>query len=1337
MTADAIRPPEEVAGFLEFMRVLRSQAGMVPQAARCHQSKAGDVFEVEVSACKIVFRGAEAVLTLTRDVHDRRRAEAAAQALFDEAPVPYHEIDRNGTIVRVNRAECEMLGIPASDIVGQPAWELVSPEERDASRASVQRKLREAKLRPPYERKFQGRDGSGHICEIHERLIKTPEGEVTGIRTAMLDLTEAKEAQGRITFQAGLLDQVSDAVIAVDTEFRVTYCNRAAERMFDCSAQDAAGRDCADVVPDTLDWPQRRELRKAMLQTGRWQGDLVCHKRSGAITVQLTVTALRDAEGRIVGAIGVHRDVTELRRAEEARAASERRFTLAQAALALETWELHLGEQRATGSEQMLRFFGIADHRSGITLDEFLACVHPEDRERMAEEFRLKAWTEGHTSEYRVVWPDGSVHWILGKSTVIRDASGQPNRIFGIALDITGQKQNEERLRLLSGAVEQSPVSILITDLEGNIQYANAQAARVTGYSPEEMLGRNPRMFKSGETTPEEYQALWNTIRTGEWRGTFHNRRKNGELFWELAAIRPICDASGAPTHYLAVKEDITARKLAEDKIAWLASFPEQNHHPVVEIEVPGGVVHYVNPAARDAFPDLQRQGLAHAWLTGMEQVAETLTRTNRIEISRDVRVGDRYYSQTVHYLPEVRRLRVYGADITDRKRAEDAMRESEERYRMLFDTLIEGFCIIEVVFDAGNRPIDYRFLEVNPAFEARTGLREARGRLMRELTPDHEAHWFELYGEVALTGQPARFVNEARALNRWFDVSAYRIGQPERRRVAILFNDITERKRAEDALRRSEMKFRGIYDFTSDAVMLLDHTGCFDCNNATVAMFGCATREEFCAQHPGGMSPPEQPGGMDSMTLANQHIAAAMAKGSDHFEWVHKRLDTGETFLADVLLNAMELDGKPVLQAVVRDITERKRTEIALRESELKYRTLVENIPQRIIYKDRESVYVSCNDLFAQELGIPAAEIAGKTDFDIHPRELAEKYRADDRRIMELRETLTLEEDRVVNGEASTVFSVKAPVIGENGEVIGVLIVFTDITERKRAAEALRQKERQLVQAQKLESIGQLAAGVAHEINTPIQYVGDNAKFLEQAFRDLAPFVGAHGRIVNALRHSPESEFAEELARNLQEMDIDYLRDEVPKAIGQLSEGVERVSRIVRAMKEFAHPGPVEKTPLDLNHAIESTILVSRNEWKYVAELTTEFDPAMPPVPCVAGEINQVVLNLIVNAAHAIADVVESSGRSGAIHISTRRNGAWAEIRVRDTGTGIPEAIQSKVFDPFFTTKQVGKGTGQGLSIAHGVIVKKHGGRISFETRCGAGTTFLIELPLEHAGGK
>ncbi len=281
------------------------------------------------------------------------------------------------------------------------------------------------------------------------------------------------------------------------------------------------------------------------------------------------------------------------------------------------------------------------------------------------------------------------------------------------------------------------------------------------------------------------------------------------------------------------------------------------------------------------------------------------------------------------------------------------------------------------------------------------------------------------------------------------------------------------------------------------------------------------------------------------------------------------------------------------------------------------------------------------------------------------------------------------------------------------------------DITERK-------DLEIQLRQAQKLESIGQLAAGIAHEINTPIQYIGDNATFLQGAFRDLVgvleAYEGGRREAAGGAAHLAEIESA------IGKADLDYLRVEVPRSIEQTLEGVARVANIVRAMKDFSHPGGEVKIPSDLNRMIESTLTVSRNEWKYVAEVETDLDPSLPPVTCLPGEINQVLLNLIVNAAHAIGDVVKERGGKGRIRVSTRRAGDRAEVRVSDTGTGIPEAIRSKVFDPFFTTKPVGKGTGQGLSIAYNVTVKRHGGAIDFQTEVGEGTTFIVSLPFEPA---
>jgi signal transduction histidine kinase len=209
--------------------------------------------------------------------------------------------------------------------------------------------------------------------------------------------------------------------------------------------------------------------------------------------------------------------------------------------------------------------------------------------------------------------------------------------------------------------------------------------------------------------------------------------------------------------------------------------------------------------------------------------------------------------------------------------------------------------------------------------------------------------------------------------------------------------------------------------------------------------------------------------------------------------------------------------------------------------------------------------------------------------------------------------------------------------------------------------------------------------------------------------------------------------ETLEEAAAVVDKTDAGYLLEEIPKAIDQTLEGVSRVAALVSAMKEFSHPDTKEKSPLDLNRAIAGTITVARNEWKYVAEMETDFDPSLPLVSCHPGEFNQVILNLIVNAAHAIADVAREGGpQKGSIKVQTRSCPEWAEVRIRDSGTGIPEELRTRIFDPFFTTKEIGKGTGQGLAIARSVIVGKHGGSLDFETEAGKGTTFIIRLPYD-----
>ncbi len=269
---------------------------------------------------------------------------------------------------------------------------------------------------------------------------------------------------------------------------------------------------------------------------------------------------------------------------------------------------------------------------------------------------------------------------------------------------------------------------------------------------------------------------------------------------------------------------------------------------------------------------------------------------------------------------------------------------------------------------------------------------------------------------------------------------------------------------------------------------------------------------------------------------------------------------------------------------------------------------------------------------------------------------------------------------------------------------------------------------------AQKLESVGRLAAGIAHEINTPAQYIGSNIQFMQEAFEDTRRLVAKLLELLEAAKEEVVSSMlVEDIERLLEEVDWEYLSEEIPQTIEQSQDGVKRVTSIVLAMKEFSHPGGKEKTPANLNRIIETTVTVARNEWNYVASVETDLDSDLPPVPVLTDEIGQVILNLLVNATHAIASKVGENGEGGkgVISIATACHDGWAEVRIADSGTGIPEEARERIFDPFFTTKSVGKGTGQGLAIAYDVVTQKHRGTLAFETEQGKGTTFIIRLPL------
>lgn len=404
----------------------------------------------------------------------------------------------------------------------------------------------------------------------------------------------------------------------------------------------------------------------------------------------------------------------------------------------------------------------------------------------------------------------------------------------------------------------------------------------------------------------------------------------------------------------------------------------------------------------------------------------------------------------------------------------------------------------------------------------------------------------------------------------------------------------------------------------------------------------------------------------------------------------------------------------------------ERKKAEEALRVSSAETELFLACIPSILIGLDSAGRITRWNAAAVATFGIDAANVIGRTLDGCGVQWSRSDLRSEVTRWLAATTFLSYEDLTFKRGDDTRFLGLGVQPIGGSSGTSGLIVTGADITRRKCLEEQLRQ-------AQKLEAVGQLAAGIAHEINTPAQFVGDNIGFLKESWANIADLIQLSRRLrEEAGSGSLQAQTTAALDAACQRTDVDYLLAEVPSAIDQSSKGMERISEIVRAVKEFSRPGGKEKRPVDINHAISNTIIVARNEWKYVADMVTHLDPTVVPVSCLAGEFNQVMLNLIVNAAQAIAASADGThGAKGTITISTTQLQDAVRIAIHDTGAGIPEHIRSRVFEPFFTTKPVGQGTGQGLALAHTVIVQRHKGHIWFESAAGTGTTFFVQLPL------
>ncbi|MCJ2054186.1 PAS domain-containing protein [Methylobacterium sp. J-070] len=624
----------------------------------------------------------------------------------------------------------------------------------------------------------------------------------------------------------------------------------------------------------------------------------------------------------------------------------------------------------------------------------------------------------------------------------------------------------------------------------------------------------------------------------------------------------------------------------------------------------------------------------------------------------------------------------------------EAALRRNQARYRALFEFIDAGFCLVEMKFADGDRAVDYRFLEVNPAFQRQTGLTDAVGRWMRDLAPGHEQHWFDLFGRVALTGEPVRFEQAAEALDRWYDVHAYRVDGPGRNRVAILFNDITERRQGELALRAREAELRFVADAMPVLIAFIDRTLVYQFANAAYELWTGRSPAEVVGQTVRDLL------GAEAFEARRPAIEQALAGHEVRHEWVWTFPDR-EIRTADTrYLPRRDADGRvDGFYVFAQDVSERKRIEALLqtRAERLEAQVAAQSrdrdrvwtlSPVLKLVSDRDGQVQSVNPSWSRALGWSEAETLGRAalDFVAAPERAAAQTAlrplCEGRRIEDVElSCLTRAGDRR---------RVLWTVVPEDGLFYGF---GRDITEQRQAEEALRQ-------SQKLEAIGQLTGGVAHDFNNLLTIIRSSVEFLRRP------------------------DLAEERRR---------------RYLDAVSDTVDRAAKLTGQLLAFARRQALKPQVFDICARLRSIADMLDSVTGARIRVAIELPDTPRYVRADESQFETALINMAVNARDAMDGEgaltlrLEGDRPMPPVRGHAGAPGPFVAVRVADTGAGIPAADLGRIFEPFFTTKEIGKGTGLGLSQVIG-FAKQSGGDIDVASVPGHGTTFSLYLPQVEA---
>ncbi len=1306
-------------------------------------------------ALRMLARQVMSQLELRRQTRELAEQEARLHIMTENARVGLIIIDRERRYLYASDAYAEIVGSSVSAIVGKRVPDILAPIYEDY-------------IRPRMDQAFAGERVSFEIYRPHssgERFYaatyepRKVGSEVLFVVGVITDITARKLAEVALADSQARLDfalQTSRiGAWEINLEDHTTHRTLLHDQIFgytsllpDWTYQSFLGH----VLPE--DRPAVDEsFRQATAKQTDWSFECRIRRTDGEVRWIWAAGGHKNSNGgKLARLAGVVQDITERKQTEEALRQSqlslrdaEERWQFAVLAADMGVWDWNMETNVVYHSDRWCTMLGYEPGEITDQLGEWSHRMHPQDLELTM--FRLREHIEGrvalYQSEHRMRTKDGTYRWIQDRGKVMaRDATGRPLRMVGTHSDITPKKNAEEAAQRLVAIVESSDDAIIGKDLTGTILTWNNGAEKVFGYSASEMVGKSI-LFLIPEERKAEEDYILGQIKIGQSVQHFETQRrtKTGALIDVSVTASPIRDMLGRIIGASKVARDISARKRVEARVAWMASFPENNPSSVLELELQTGVFHYLNPATLAQFPTLQAEGLNHPLVAGLPALKSELALKQTLQ--RELFVGDRCYSQMLTYAVASDRVRAYSSDITARKQAEHALQIQQEHSQalLLLSRKLEHVENYTEILHAARAAIesilgfhriwfyqltaDQQYLKLIFADDgqnepAETGigtLLTIKGDGMLEeiaacsdivvvadarTDPRTNKEIVNQLGNRTIVNVPVWLAGKkigAIGTGTFGEEGIRPISSSEQEflsslasHVAAVIDRVTAseaRLKAELELRASEERLRTVTNTAQVGLVIVDQSHCYRYANPAYARILHLPTPDIVGQRVADVLP----------AIYSGQIAPRLARA-----FAGERVEYELTVPANSLTSPRHYaviyepgtdQADRVVVVVIVDISERKQAEISLRESQERFREIAENIQEVFWMTDpakNQMLYIS-----------PAyEEIWGRTCQSLFdsPWTWLEAIHPDDRpRVLLAAQTKQMQGDydetyriQRPDGAERWIHDRAFPIRDTAGKVIRVVGTALDIT-------AQRNLELQFRQAQKMEAIGQLAGGVAHDFNN----------------------------ILAAIMMQTEMTI---LAEDLPEEARDGLRE--------IRTSSERAANLTRQLLLFSRKQVMHTSELDLNEAVSSLFKMLQRIIGEHLSLHYNFHSGTLFVRADAGMLDQVVMNLVVNARDAMPNggciTIETSlkhlSNIAAADIPELSPGTYACLQVSDTGCGIAPENLTRIFEPFFTTKGPGKGTGLGLATVFG-IVKQHGGTILVESKVGQGTTFKILLPV------